>query len=148
MWKLEPTKSAGCYVVSGYPVQTTARDLEAGTICSTPVSYASFPFDGQLDDHVERVTIALHYHAGHTMDENWKHSRPPHLGGISGGGIWHLFTDDAALARWKPSDVKLVGIEHGFVENRAIKGSHVAFLVTCIQAAYPELSASIALHRQ
>lgn len=143
---LDRTLRKGVYNVTGYPVETTER--KNNNINSSPISFTTYLHPDRLDDHVETVTIALIFEANATGDLTGKPSRMPHLGGISGCGIWRLADMDHPAPRsWSPEEhVKLVGIEHGFVPG-AIKGSHVAELIHMIGIDFPDLRASIDLAR-
>jgi len=136
----------GVYSVSGYPQETTDRDLVRANINSSAVSFTSFLSDRRVDDHIDGVTIALTFEENVIGDAAGERARPPSFKGISGCGIWRLAAMDApAPQKWAPEHVKLVGIEHGVLPT-AIKGSLVAELIALIKGKFPALAPCIELH--
>lgn len=144
----DPVVQEGWYSVLGFPVETTKR--VPGAIGSVPFSFSTPLYSGRLDDHIDGFTIALKFDTREIVDETGIPQRTPHPGGISGCGIWRLYGFGRRAIRpedWSADDIKLVGIQHGFIANKAMKGTLVTHAVGCIARAYPELAVPIGLVR-
>lgn len=135
------------YAVTGYPVVSTKPDHAISNINSTPLSFTTSAFEGVLEGHVDGVTIALSFDPRETGDVDGNHARMPDLHGVSGCGIWKLGSLAASTSpNWSPKNVRLIGLEHGFLPG-AIKGSHIAALLDMISETCPALRPEIDRHR-
>lgn len=145
--ELDRTDRPGVYSLTGYPAVKTVRNTEISDVNSTPFSFTTFLEIERLDNHIDGVTIALTYDARAAGDSEGNPARIPDPHGISGCGIWRLAAmDGPPPPNWSAQDVKLIGIEHGWLP-RAFKGSYVAELIDMLRGEYPALRDSIDLHR-
>jgi hypothetical protein len=77
-----------------------------------------------LDSGKQGVTIALQYDIEQLSLEG-ETVRAPEPRAISGCEIWRVSKQPQLDESWELSDIRLVGIEHGVVEKKAVLGTQI-----------------------
>jgi len=112
----------GCYYVAGYPLEITTTDHVARAI--TIGGYTLTTYLVESDNAHRGVSIALAHNREHSVvrGSDGELTRAPHLEGISGCGIWRLWSSDQEeqLEAWDESWICLVGIEHRITKTTVI----------------------------
>jgi hypothetical protein len=137
---------AGAYLVTGFPSKLTKIDLALNEITANRFSYLTYL--AAVEGETPGMTLGLEFRSSvlrHVDGTDVK--RMPELKGISGCGIWRLWTEDqtASLDRWDPSWIRLSGIEHAVTARRSIRGTIIGHAIGIIARSYPELVPSIRL---
>jgi len=142
----------GFYSVAGYPQVTNSPDYQVKEISAEIFYYGTCLDHGTITDSTPGVTIALYLREEkltRVSEEKGEREsvRMPILKGISGGGIWRLYADNDndRIDSWKPTWIRLSGIEHG-VLKRSIKGTLVGYAIGFIAQNFRSLENSIRLY--
>jgi hypothetical protein len=143
---------SGAYTFLGFPAQYNSPNYDKKEITPLPIHYLCNPLLNAPEAHagtsvlfqVTKNTVILSDSQNSLIEEQ----RIPELNGISGCGMWRLFgVEDRVnrLDQWQPSWIRLVGIEHGWVRGKWVKGTFVRHAISLIANTYPELRTSIQL---
>jgi len=139
----------GCYVIAGFPVSEFQIDLRSKKVKMDPLPYVTGPFLGNIESLPEfnpAVDYAFDYEKDEALGLDGSLRALPKPYGASGGGIWYI-GNATAFPSFKPDDMRLVAIEHGFFGSQgAIVGAKLGIPITFINRTYPELRNSIGLH--
>jgi hypothetical protein len=135
----------GRHFIAGYPIQLIQADH-----ASKEISIGQFSYWTHLvpSNHGKPgVSVSCAFQSPTVWDRNDVVQRAPHLGGVSGCGIWRLWTNDRhrLLKDWTPEWIRLVGIEHAVVENKEIRGTLISHVVQLIADNFQDMRASIRL---
>ena len=116
--------------------QRTTRSRSTETCL---LSYVTAIHEGDRHSRDQKAEILLEYPL-ENMDINENSVHVPRPEGMSGCGIWRLNDPSQPLYLWRPSQVKLVGIEHSWRKHhRYLVGTSVRHAVQLILKHYPEL---------
>jgi hypothetical protein len=99
-----------------------------------PAKWGRIFYPTQLTSAPDRnpdTTIALFLE-----DENGDRARLPALQGISGCGVWRLHRKGDDPRTWSVDQIKLVGIEYGFIKG-AILGVRARHVIGGIATQFP-----------
>ncbi len=143
----EPSPDApqAIYYVVGYPFQLTENDALARSTETCLLSYVTAIHEGDRHSRDQKAEILLEYPL-ENMDINENSVHVPRPEGMSGCGIWRLNDPSQPLYLWRPSQVKLVGIEHRWRKyHRYLVGTSVRHAVQLILEHYPELRRTTSL---
>jgi len=143
---------AGPYCILGFPQQINTPDYNKKEINARPLHYLSTPLP-RNDEGKEGVTLLLKVTKRTVILSDPENSieeetRAPDLQGISGCGMWRLYEAEkhaGRLDRWEPSWIRLIGIEHGWVPGKWVKGTFIRHAIDLIENSHPELQASFKL---
>jgi hypothetical protein len=128
----------GLYIVTGYPIEFTKPNFSHKLIYSKPLPYVTGLYQGGCEPHWGSF-IALEY-SYQSVDVDGALQQMPHPSGMSGCGIWRLAEASKPADLWKPTDVRLVAIEHTWSrKNGAILGTFVRYALSMIYNNYPSL---------
>jgi hypothetical protein len=148
----DPQHRESGYAIYGYPSAGLTMDpdiekrgyepmLYVTTLCQRDVGALHPPHDprwGYLLNFSQQYCVRLDGGSG----------GPKNPKGISGCGIWRIIADAAATDRWKPDDVRLVGIEHGWKpEKHYVRGTRIGYAIAMILKKYPELRPVVEISR-
>lgn len=143
---------SGAYSFLGFPAKENSPDYIKKEINPVPIHYLCEPL---LNTPEARADISVFFKVtkdiaivSDLQNSLIEEQRMPELNGISGCGMWRLFgIEDRTdrLEQWQPSWIRLVGIEHGWVRRKWVKGTFIQHVISLIANTYPELRASIQL---
>jgi len=140
--------ASGLYYFLGFPEQFVGKTL-SGTLRTDPLGVMCQQYAGEVssgipyrpDLHVtlEFESQGIHFWSGKELE-------PPDIHGISGCGIWRIcdFTR-AAIERFRPSELRLVALEHGWVRGKYVIGTRMEHALQFLVTAYPDLKRSMSI---
>jgi hypothetical protein len=153
LFQLEPHDRGhrdSAYLVYGYPDAAVETNHEEQTVSYEPLNYITHAYRGargELPRPVPEFEIVLDFLPSRSTngpDGSPSPLYPPH--GISGCGIWRIVEGGTKRDQWKPSMVKLVGIEHTWNHQvEVFRGTRIAYLVGMVMRRYPELQSQLSL---
>jgi hypothetical protein len=144
----------GAYCILGFPRQFNSPDYAKREISARHFHYLSSPV---LNAAEAKPGVSILFELTKDIvtfsdpeNSSSEEIRMPELNGISGCGMWRLYgVEDRTdrLDKWQPTWIRLVGIEHGWVRRKWVKGTFIRHVIDMIENAYPDLRASLCLTR-
>jgi hypothetical protein len=137
------------YCALGYPTEMNQSDYRKRAL-SYACTYNTFLYRGErgLPERFDHsVEILLDFHEDrNTNDDGTKGPlTDPH--GMSGCGIWRLAQGGCVMEAWKPEDIRLVGIQHGWdTVHHVLRGTRVGFAIQMIYKSHADLRQAIEFH--
>jgi hypothetical protein len=116
-------------------------------VLTYPLSLRNWPKANQLlegdSPPSPDIDIFLDYQPGFTVLDGKQLDRPPTAPGLSGGGIWdHGYSLTSRF--WKPSEIRLFGIQSGWQKERGyLRGVQIVHWLRIVHAHYPETRAEL-----
>lgn len=126
------------FAVFGTPSSRSRLSLVEQTFIAGPMCYATIsydPFPPHLDQSCD---IALEYNKTSNISTSQEGTiEAPDPPGLSGGGIW-LVTEPREDVIWDPSESKLIGVQHSWLESAGlVRGTQVQFATSLLDDASP-----------
>ena len=148
----DPQDRDSAYAIYGYPSAGFTRDLDSNKRGYEPLLYGTSLCQRDVGalhpPHDPKVGYLLNFSQQYCVRLDGGSGGPKNPKGISGCGIWRIIVDAAAADRWKPDDVRLVGIEHGWMaEKHYVRGTRIRYAIAMILKKYPELRPVVEISR-
>ena len=148
----DPQDRDSAYAIYGYPSAGFTRDLDSNKRGYEPLLYGTSLCQRDVGalhpPHDPKVGYLLNFSQQYCVRLDGGSGVPKNPKGISGCGIWRIIVDAAAADRWKPDDVRLVGIEHGWMaEKHYVRGTRIRYAIAMILKKYPELRPVVEISR-
>jgi hypothetical protein len=141
---IEPIVPNGVYAILGYPVELCELEANSSDRVSKAIFYPTIPHPDGFIDPAEDISIALQFQFD-CVDIDGNAGKAPHPGGVSGCGIWKLSDTFDISAGWRPSNIRLVGIEHALVGRSLLRGTRIKHAMGGIATTCSEFRRSIEL---
>lgn len=153
-WESEPP--SGLYGAFGYPAAINVRRSTTVQIPTTGLFYATrshkWKKPPRPDVFDPALNVAIDFDTRMSRDESGAFASVPDPKGMSGCGLWRLFTYNSSPARWRTDLIRLAGIQHELAAKKngpgvliGIRFRHV-LLTMC--DAFPALRAVLALYQR
>jgi hypothetical protein len=147
--RLEPRS---WYMVFGCPTVWNPSDDGGRRVFSTACSLNTFVYCGErgkLPNVETDVEILMDFNQETCVPDNEGDPGLPDPNGMSGCGIWRLVEAATETTRWKPDDIRLVGIEHTWnKEFHVLRGTRIRFALQLIRLNHTDLWSAFELHYQ
>jgi hypothetical protein len=146
----DPGTEGVAYVVFGYPQAYMKHSPERKAVATPPLPYQSVLYDGSRGlppNYDSSKNMLLDFQ----IDENYANAgekvSAPDPDGISGCGIWRLFSYRRGMSSWSSDEIRLIGIEHGWWKSyKVLKGTRIAWAIEAIYQHCPKLRSAIELN--
>jgi hypothetical protein len=146
----DPGTQDVAYVVFGYPQAHMKHTPARKAVATPPLPYQSMIYDGSRG-FPPNYDASKHLLLDFQLDENHSNSgkkvSAPDPEGMSGCGIWRMFSFRRGMSSWNSDEIRLVGIEHGrWKSYNVLKGTRIAWAIEAIYRNCPKLRPSIELN--